>query len=101
MREAAHAGNIEVGKVLTDLGGAVDRCEHPQETIGRRPRHIAVSRGHPDFVRLLRDTKANPHVSDPLQQTPLDLAVGQAASLKHLGSANRSEAAEAKRSIGE
>lgn len=99
MREAAHARNIEVGQVLIDLGATVDRCTHPPKTIGRRPQHIAVSRGRPGFIRLLRNNKENPNVSDRLHQTPLDPAVGHATSLKHLDSANRSEAVEAKRSV--
>ena len=94
MREAAHARNIELGQVLIDLGIAVDRCAHPQETIGLRPQHIAVSRGRPDFIRLLLDNKENSNVSDHLHQTPLDPAVGHAASRNHLGPANRSEAVD-------
>ncbi len=97
MREAAHARNIELGQVLIDLGIAVDRCAHPQETIRLRPQHIAVSRGRPDFIRLLLDNKENSNVSDRLHQTPLDLAAGQTASLKHLGSGNHSGAAELRR----
>ena len=85
--------------MLIDLGIAVDRCAHPQETIGLRPQHIAVSRGRPDFIRRLLDNKENSNVSDRLHQTPLDLAVGHATSLKHLNSANRSDAVEAKRSV--
>jgi ankyrin repeat protein len=94
MRKAAHARNIELGQVLIDLGIAVDRCAHPQETIGLRPQHIAVSRGRPDFIRLLLDNKENSNVSDRLHQTPLDPAVGHAASRNHLGPANRSEAVD-------
>ena len=58
-----------------------------------------MSRGRLDFVRLLLDDTANPNISDRLHQTPLDLAVGHAASRNHLGPANRSEAVEAKRSV--
>ena len=99
MRKAAHARNIEVEQVLIDLGAAVDGCDYRQETIVRRPQHIAVSRSRPDFIRLLLDNKANPNVSNRLHQTPLDLAVGHAACRNHLGPANRSEAVEAKRRV--
>ena len=94
---AAFAGHLEVGQALIDLGAHVDGSKNPQDAVGRRPLHVAVSRGRLEFVKLLLDNKANPNVSDRLQQTPLDLAVGHAASLGHLRALNRTEAAQAKR----
>jgi len=79
------------------LGAQVDGCENPPDAVGRRPLHVAVSRGRLEFVKLLLDNKENPNVSDRLQQTSLDLAVGHTASLGHLRSLNRTEAAQAKR----
>lgn len=94
---AALVGHIEVGQVLIELGAHIDGCENPQDAVGCRPLHVAVSRGRWQFVKLLLDNKANPNVLDRLQQTPLDLAVGHAASLGHLRALNRTEAAQAKR----
>ena len=60
---------MEVGRLLLNRGADVNG----REVGGWTPLHLAALFGHLEFLRLLLDHGANPHVRDNRDETPSEV----------------------------
>ena len=68
---AANFGNVELGRLLLDLGAPVDL----ENSRGETPLLMVARSGHPDFARMLLERGADPARKDSVGRTPLVWAV--------------------------